>query len=187
MQRRGGRCPRGDTEVRGTVSWDVSVLPARSMDQAARGFQTATDFRGASGRPIGRDAYQRETRTSAASGERGRWIRRLRCRGLEVDRQLECGGLLDREVAGTRAPQDAIDKGRCPAHHREQVRPIARKPAGLYRVSKSKECRKTMHQGEYGDKAAVPECRERVGHREDRRGGRLPETSEPGRYRSRGS
>src|SRR5262249_53534979 len=44
-----------------------------------------------------------------AREQRDRWVETKRLRGLEIDDQLEFGGLLDRQIARLFAPEDAID------------------------------------------------------------------------------
>src|SRR5712691_1381830 len=64
--------------------------------------------------------------------------------GLEVDDQLELGGLLDGEVPRLGAFQDAVHIVRSTAKHLRKARPIGHQPARLHKLPLAEEGRQTV-------------------------------------------
>jgi hypothetical protein len=65
-----------------------------------------------------------------AGEQRDGRVEAQRLGSLEIDDQLEFGGLLDRQIARLFASEDAIDVGRCPPVWINRIRPIGHETSG---------------------------------------------------------
>src|SRR5262245_51434406 len=74
--------------------------------------------------------------------EQRRWIcQPERLCGLQIDHQLELGGLLDGEIAGLGALQDFVDVCGCAPIQTREVCPIGHQITSLRRYPRRADCR----------------------------------------------
>src|ERR1700704_4183778 len=75
--------------------------------------------------------------------------------GFEIDHQLELRGLLDGQIAGLRALEDAIDVARRSPKYGMNVRAVRHEPAHVDELAPTKHRRQALPRGQFNDAGAV--------------------------------